>query len=176
MKNRHKIVLSLSRIDKWLELIGWISLVGIWVYTLMNYSKLPDQIPIHFNLAGEADRFGNSIGILLLPLVATVLFIGMGIVNKYPHKFNYPTIITPHNAVYQYTIATRMIRSLKLSIVLIFGLIVYETIKYTQGDIDGLGTWSLPLILILIFAPVVYFLVLGARRDSSTSDPEKWIN
>lgn len=175
MKHRPKIKLSLTLADKIIEAIGWIGILGIWILTLQNYMGLPDQIPIHYNFSGEADRFGNKAYILLLPIVATILFVAMTLLNRYPHIFNYPATITPHNAVRQYTIATRMLRFLKISIVLIFGLIVYEVIKYVEGDVEGLGTWSLPLILVLVLAPVVYFIVLGARRDSSSSNPEDWI-
>lgn len=166
MKHRHKINLHLTLADKITEAIGWIGIIGIWVFTLLNYAELPEQIPIHNNLAGEADNFGSKSYIILLPVIATVLFLGMTLLNKYPHRFNYPSIITPHNAVAQYTNATRMIRFLKVSIVLIFGLLVYETLNYVDGDVDGLGTWSFPLILALLIIPIVYFVVLGARRDS----------
>lgn len=166
MKHRHKIDLNLTITDKIIETMGWIGLISVWIFTLLNYSKLPAQIPIHYNLAGEADSFGSKWYIILLPIVATILFLGMTVLNKYPHRFSYPAIITPHNAVSQYTNATRMIRFLKVSIVLIFGLITYETLKYVDGEVNGLGTWSLPLILVLVFIPIAYFIVLGARRDS----------
>jgi hypothetical protein len=29
--------------------------------------------------------------VLALPIVATVLFLGLSILNQYPHVFNYPT-------------------------------------------------------------------------------------
>lgn len=166
MKHRHKIELTLTITDKVLEALGWIGILGVWLFTLLNYAELPEQIPTHYNLAGEADDFSSKWYIMLLPIVATILFISMTILNKYPHRFSYPAIITPHNAVLQYTNATRMIRFLKVSIVLIFGVIVYETLKYVNGDVNGLGTWSLPLILVLLIAPILYFIILGARRDS----------
>ena len=161
MDERQKIKLELTTIDKTLEILGWISILAIWILTITNYTNLPDIIPIHYNGAGQADGFGGKGNILTLPLISTVLYIGMTILNKFPHIFNYPTDITKDNALRQYTNATRMIRYLKLIIVVIFGAIVLQTIRNVNGQISGLGVWFLPLILGLIFIPLTYFLIIS---------------
>ena len=163
MNNRPKIKPILTTTDKAIELVGWIALIGIWVLTLVNYSSLPETIPIHFNGAGKADGFGNKENILSLPIVSTILFIGMTVLNKYPYVFNYPSAITKENALQNYTNATRMIRFLKLIIVIVFGLIVFKIIDNVKGNADGLGTWFLPLILGLIFIPTAYYLMKALR-------------
>jgi hypothetical protein len=97
--------------------------------------------------------------IFTLPLVATVLFVGLTILNRFPHIFNYSGDITKDNALRQYTNATRLIRYLKVIIVVIFGLISYQTINHANGQTEGLGLWFLPLTLGLIFIPTIYFLI-----------------
>lgn len=159
MKKRPKIILELTTTDKAFEILGWISILSIWVLTTINYPNLPDNIPIHFNGLGQPDGFGGKVNILTLPLIATILFIGMTILNKFPHVFNYPTNITADNALGQYTNATRMIRYLKLIIVVIFGLIELQTIRNVNEQTSGLGVWFLPLTLGLIFFPLTYFVV-----------------
>jgi hypothetical protein len=52
-----------------------------------------------------------------------------------------------------------MIRYLKLSIVVIFGLIAFKTIQNANGEADGLGVWFLPMTLGLIFIPLTYFVI-----------------
>ena len=164
MKNRPKIELQLTQRDKILEVIGWILLIGTWILTFTNYFDLPETIPIHFNAAGEADGFGSKKTILALPIISTLLFIGMTFLNKYPHVFNYPNEITEENALSQYTNATRILRYLKVIIVLIFGGIVFMTIQNVNGKADGLGTWFLPLSMILIFMPILYLLISGNKK------------
>ena len=159
MSERPKLKLELTKFDKIHEILGWTLILAIWVLTISNYSNLPDTIPIHYNGAGQADGFGGKGNILTLPLIATVLFIGLTILNKFPHVFNYPTNITADNALRQYTNATRMIRYLKLIIVVIFGLIAFKTIQNANGQADGLGIWFLPMTLGLIFIPLIYFVV-----------------
>ena len=119
MNKRPRIELKLTQIDKILEIFGWIAIFGIWTLTLTNYFELPEIIPTHYNGTGKADGFGNKANILTLPIVSTILFVGMTILNKYPHVFNYQSEITDENALHQYTNATRMMRVLKLVIVLI---------------------------------------------------------
>ena len=158
MEARPKIKLDLTTADKTIEIVGWFLVVAVWGLTITNYSNLPDTIPTHYNGAGQTDGFGGKAIILTLPLIATILFIGMTILNKFPHVFNYPTNITQANAFRQYTNATRLIRYLKLVIVLIFGLIAFKTIQNANGEADGLGIWFLPLTMGLIFIPLTYFI------------------
>ncbi len=158
MVERPKIKLNLTNTDKVIEFIGWIILIGTWVLATLSFSDLPESIPTHFNGAGEADGFGEKTNIFVLPIIGTILFIGMTMLNKNPHIFNYPKTITNENALNQYSNATRMIRVLKLTIVFVFGLILFMTLQFTNGNADGLGTWFLPLTISLFIIPTLYFL------------------
>ncbi len=94
MTNKPKIRPNLSTTDKAMELIGWIVVLGIWILPLYYYSGLPESIPIHYNGAGEVDSLGGKASIFILPIISTILFIALTILNKYPHVFNYPVQIT----------------------------------------------------------------------------------
>lgn len=160
---RPRIKIELTVTDKAVEIIGWFALLAIWVLAISNYSNLPDTIPTHYNGMGNADGFGNKTNILILPLIANILFVGITIINKFPHIFNYPTQITVENALRQYTNATRMLRFMKLILVILFGLITFKTIKGANGQSFGLGVWFLPLTLGLIFIPLTYFIIKSFR-------------
>ena len=159
MEERPRIKLELTTVDKAFEIIGWLLIISVWGFTVINYANLPETIQTHYNGAGQADGFGGKATILTLPLIATVLFVGLTILNKFPHIFNYPTNITQDNALRQYTNATRMIRYLKLIIVVIFGLIAFKTIQNGNEEAKGIGIWFLPLTLGLIFIPMIYFVI-----------------
>ena len=156
--------LKLSGLDVAMELFGWLILIGLWVLVFINFQGLPETIPIHFNAAGKADGFGNKWNMLTLPIVASVLYIGMTILNKYPHVFNYPTeVLTEENALKNYTMATRLLRVLKLVLVIIFSLIVFRTIQNINGTAEGLGVWFLPLTLGMIFIPMAYYIIKSIK-------------
>ncbi|KAA5823370.1 DUF1648 domain-containing protein [Algibacter amylolyticus] len=166
MNTRPRIKLKLTKTDKTLEIFGWVSLLVLWSLTLANYVELPEIIPTHYNSTGEVDAFGDKSNIFALPIITTILFVGLTILNKNPHVFNYPCEITKENALHQYTNATRMMRVLKLVVVLIFGIIVFRTIENVNGNADGLGTWFLPLTMAMIFIPMIYFLNNANRNKN----------
>jgi uncharacterized membrane protein len=162
---RPKLKIRLAPMDKWTEGLGWLGVIALWALVTSAYATLPDTIPVHYNGAGQADAYGTKANLLTLPLVATVLFAGLTLLNRFPHVFNYPTEVTPENAQKLYTSATRLIRYLKLIIVLIFGAIAFRTIRHAQGSTDGLGIWFLPLTLGLIFIPLGYFVVRMIKSE-----------
>lgn len=159
MEERPRIKIKLTGADKMLEIIGWLINAVTWILVIIYYPNLPDTIPVHYNGAGQADRFGEKVSVLILPVIATILFIGMTILNRFPHVFNYPNKITQENAERNYINATKLIRYLKLIVVVIFGFITLMTILIAQGDANGLGTWFLPLMVGLIIIPAAYFVV-----------------
>jgi hypothetical protein len=83
--------------------------------------------------------------------------------NRFPHLFNYLQPITQENALRQYTIATRMIRVLKLVLAGVFFALLHRTVQTAQGEAQGLGTWFLPLVLALVYLPLGYYLYKSFR-------------
>lgn len=168
--DRPKIKPALTSADKALEYIGWVILSATWIYTLIQFTSLPETIPIHFNGAGEPDNFGNKESILALPAISTAIFIGFTHLNRFPHIFNYTEKITAENARFHYTQATKLMRYLKLAIVFIFSYMIYQTIQTAKGEADGLGGWFLPFVLVLLLAPLGLYLikmVVGGEREKT---------
>ena len=163
MEERPKIEIKFNTADKLLEIIGWITLALQWIMTILNYSNLPDTIPIHFNASGQADDFGSKGYIFTLPIIGTVIFLGITILNKFPHIFNYPTAITKDNAEKQYKNAFRMMIYLKFVIVFTFIIIQYKTIQTAFGNSQGLGVWFLPLSMGLILIPTIFFVIKAVK-------------
>ena len=163
MESRPRLKLEITSTDKILEVSGWFTLIFLWVLTIVFYEMLPDIIPTHFDGSGNANSYGSKMTIMFLPPIATVLFIGLTLLNNYPHIFNYPVSITPDNAFKQYTNATRMLRSLKLMIAFIFSLVVVLIYYSVQSGSGSLSTWFLPLILLIIFVPTTFFVIKAVK-------------
>lgn len=159
MEKRPVIKLHLSFFDRLTETAGWILVILLWSFTIYVWFKLPDMIPTHFNAAGKADGHGSKETLLVLPVIGSFVFALITLLNKYPHIFNYAVKITNDNAERQYTLATRMMRYLKLCILLIFLSITILTFLISTGKASGLGQWFLPATLLLIFLPIIYMLI-----------------
>jgi uncharacterized membrane protein len=163
MQARPKIKIELSKFDKVVETLCITILIGLWVGTIAFFSKPPDQIPTHFNAAGQPDDFGSKTGIFLLPAIATIIYTGMTILNKRPHIYNYLQPVTIENAQRLYTSATRLIRILKLAVVVIFSGIVVMTYRTSLTESKGLGKWFLPFVLLLMVAPIIFYLIKSLK-------------
>ncbi|MES2373785.1 MAG: DUF1648 domain-containing protein [Bacteroidota bacterium] len=169
MEARPKIKLTLSPLDNALELTGKIFLLVLWGLIAYTYFKLPATIPIHFNASGQADGYGNKATLLLLPALATLLYVGLTQLNKYPHIFNYMGNITEDNALRQYTIATRMLRFIKVAILLIFSLVILFVYLTINGVTKGLGSWFLPFTLTLFLVPVIITISQSLKKKNNSA-------
>jgi len=83
--------------------------------------------------------------------------------NKFTDLHNNSNKIIQENPIKQYYYVTRLIRYLKLIIVVLFGVIVSQTIRYINGQTDGLGVWFLPFALGIIFLPLIYFVAKSIK-------------
>lgn len=157
MKERPKIEIQLTSMDKIMEVFGYLVLVTFWIMNISSFNQLPAEIPIHFNGLGEVDQTGSKISIFALPVIGTLVFTVLTLINKYPENFNYRVEIDAENAEKQYTNSTKMIRLLKVVVLFVFILIDYFTIQISVGNSTGLGKLFLPCVLALIFIPIGYF-------------------
>ncbi|MEO6539573.1 MAG: DUF1648 domain-containing protein [Ferruginibacter sp.] len=139
-------------------------LIIMWGFTIVNYLKSPEIVPIHYDSSGNINGYGSKLTILFLPLIPTIIFWGLTQLNKYPHVFNYMTEITADNAERQYTGATRMIRILKVSCVLMFTIDTLSAFLTTIGIIKGLGVWFLPLSIILLVLPIILAIIQPFKK------------
>jgi len=131
IKNDRPILkIKLTKFDYLLESISLLVYLGTIIYIIYYYNKLPNIIPIHFDFSGKADAFGNKSQIISIPIINTILYIGLTVLNKYPHIFNYLGEITLDNAASQYKFATRLLRFIKLIVMIVFLVIVISVIHY----------------------------------------------
>lgn len=124
---------------------------------------MPEVIPQHYNAYGKADGFGSKSNLFILAGIASILNIGLSVLKKYPHRFNYPIEITKENEIRQYAIATRMLRFVKLILVLIFSSLIIKTILIAKVGSLELGSWFLPIALSCLIGSIAYFLILSFR-------------
>jgi uncharacterized membrane protein len=164
---RPRLKIPLKPIDVWMELFSLFLLVTITGYAIISFDSLPDVIPTHFNGKGVPDAFGDKTSLFSPIILLTLLFAGLTLLNRFPHLFNYMGKITKENALHQYTLATRMVRLLKLSVLLIFGFITYSQIQTATSNTSTLGGWVLPFVLITIFAPLFGYFFYSFKDPKS---------
>lgn len=95
--------LPLSNFEKQLN---WLAIGSVLVHIsliALNYSQLPDRVPIHFDITGTPDNYGNKATVWILVGLAIAMYFFMRfIANLSADKYNYPVKITPANAKQQF--------------------------------------------------------------------------
>ena len=156
---RPKIKVPLEGLDVIIDLLSVAVLILMIIYAIMSYSELPETIPSHFNAKGEVDGYSEKSMFWLLPTIGFVLFIGLYIINKYPHLHNYMINITEDNALKNYRLSTRIVRFTNLFIMLIFGFITFTIAQSAKGNTSNLDSWILPFIIgISIILPITILI------------------
>ena len=87
--NRPRVDVPLQSIDILLDIISATLIILMIVYVATSYGELPDIIPSHFNGKGEIDGHSEKTTLWFLPAISIAMFIGLFILNKYPHMHNY---------------------------------------------------------------------------------------
>ena len=150
---RPRIKIPLESSDIIIELISITLLVLMISYAGFEYNSLPETVASHFNASGKADDYSNKIIIWLLPVIGLVTYIGLFIVNKYPHIHNYMVNITEVNALKNYRFSTRVVRYTNLYCILIFAFITYKIIEGAKGnELDFLG---MPFLIFTLGTPLI---------------------
>jgi len=111
-----------------LEATSLAALIFLWLLTieaLYGPNHLPSRIPTHFNLAGNPDAWGSPNGLSLLPAIATIVYLVLSLISRYPASFNYPARITAQNRNRLHALALQMIAAIKAETALLFAILQY---------------------------------------------------
>jgi uncharacterized membrane protein len=129
-------------------------------YTILAVNTLPDRIPIHFNFEGEADNFGSKHTLWMFPVIASILVGLMSVIKRHPEYLNIPVKITDENRERQQRLAMGLLSSIACAIPILFGLIIYSTLRYVRD-----GSFDIPIVLLLlvVFVPIVIYFYLAYK-------------
>ncbi|GAA4641868.1 DUF1648 domain-containing protein [Gordonia humi] len=107
--------------------VRWAGPVGsviVTIVVLATYPSLPDRVPTHFTGAMEADSYGPRWSVLALGAVFVALSGAMGWLADKPHRFNYPTPVTPDNAQAVYRAGAMMMGGLGCAMPILYAGLV----------------------------------------------------
>lgn len=147
----------------WQRVLGILSpalLLGTVVYILIRWPHLPEQIPLHYNIAGEIDGYGGRGMLLLMPVLGLVTDGVVALVGRFPKSWNTGARVTLYNRVRVYRLVRDLMAELRLAMALFFGgFAVYQSLlpEHFSGNVIGLLT-------LLMFVPIVRYFVRLRRR------------
>ena len=158
-----KTNIKLPLTDRLLEILGVAGIVLLILLPILYINKLPDTIPVHFNLIGEPDGYGSRNSIWALPAIGFFLFITIVFIPKMLIHFN-NTEFDNKEKKFRFLNAMRMVRIINMLVVFMFGSITYHTILASLGSPAGLWNYSTMFFLLFIFVVSVVFLIKIKRK------------
>ena len=167
-EKRPKITVPQNSTDLWIDRFSFLLFFIIWLSVFVYYPDLPDEIPTHFNGRGQADAFGSKQSIWVLMGVFSSIFIGIYILNKYPHLHNYTVKITEENALKNYRFSTRVLRVVNFLNLLVLAYILKTMMTPYEKQSTAFGGWFLPTIMIGSLVLIIYIFVKANKINSKT--------
>lgn len=162
LQDRPILKIKRSWIEIVLDIIGVLSFLSICAYCIYTWSSLPDQVPMHYNAKGEIDGWGGRASILIMPFIGVFLWIGLGVLERFPHIHNYSGL-TEGNAERLYKNSSMMVNVLKNEVVITFAYFTWKSIQDAYGNPLYNGVWELPIFLVIIFGSMAFFIIRWFR-------------
>jgi hypothetical protein len=155
---------------KTLEMIALLLLLFLWTVTVravFGSHALPARIATHFDAAGQPDGWGTPAMLWMLPGIATIIYLLMSLVARYPSALHFPMRTQPVARRRLEVIALNMISWLNVEVVCLFAWIQYETVAFARRGQGTLSPVFLPLVLVAVFGTIALH-VNAMRRVART--------
>ena len=142
-----------GKFDIVLNILCMLMLISIIFFLIIIWSKIPDEVPMHYDFAGNTDRWGSKLEIIILPIISWIMYIFMTIIEKFPQVWNTGVKVTEENKERVYSILLHLISTIKFIVVCVFMYLTVQTALVFE-----LSAWFLPIFLLIIFGDLFYWI------------------
>lgn len=67
-----------------INIICLLVLIGTTVFLIAYWKNIPNEIPMHYNAAGEVDNMGDKSSVIMLPILNWIMFGIMSVIELCP--------------------------------------------------------------------------------------------
>jgi immunity protein, SdpI family len=144
-------------------------IAGAWLFSIAVYSRLPDRVPVHWDLSGEPNRYGSRIeGAFLLPVLMIAMYLVM---QWYPSRDPRAANIAKFRGAYD-TVVAAMIAFLCGVHILILGQALGWRVDITTIALVGVGAM---LVIVGNLLPLARSnFIFGIRTPWTLSSEQVW--
>jgi len=130
---------------------------------LIFWDQLPDRVPAHFTLSGEADRYAGKWIVWLSPAISLFIFFLLGLTLRNPNMVtNYPYTITPDTREQHYAVIRAMAHWLRAGIIWTF---TYIELILVPGVLSKYSWTGAVILVIIAFVILRTLLILRRGRN-----------
>jgi len=144
-------------------------IAGAWLFSIAVYSRLPDRVPVHWDISGEPNRYGSRIeGAFLLPVLMIALLVLM---QWYPSRDPRASNIAKFRGAYD-TVVAATIAFLGGVHVIALGQALGWRVDITTVALVGMGAM---LVIIGNLLPLARSnFIFGIRTPWTLSSEQVW--
>lgn len=161
-ENKEKVQRLCKILQRFTLLLGIITII----LPIVFWNRIPDVIPSHYNSAGIADQYSDK-GILIFLLFMVAFLMGIMSIAVYYVKQEMMSKYAKEASASQMSAAYIMLVLMNFSIQCIFAYITY-----CSATARSLGRFFLIFALVLVFVPIVVFVIYGYQNGKRNSSDE----
>jgi uncharacterized membrane protein len=151
------------------EWLHWLLIGGMFGLTAASWAGAPDRIPVHWNLAGQVDRWGGRFeGLLAIPLLALGIYALFLLLPRLdPGRANYPAFAGAYG-------------TLRIAVLALMAALHGVVILATRGvpvrveTVVPLGVGALFVVVGNVMGKVRPNWFVGIRNPWTLSSKEAW--
>lgn len=125
-----------------------------WLWS--SWDRLPETVYSHFGPSGAPDGSGARETLIAMPAMALLVWAVLGVLSRFPRKFNYAVRITQENAQRQYALGVSLLSWMRLFVPALMCYIAWAGAMVSLGEADGLD----PAVMIGITAGMALMIVI----------------
>jgi uncharacterized membrane protein len=145
------------------------ALASLLVTPVLGWTDIPDRIPHHFGPTGQPTAWTDRAISIFPAVLGVVIYVGLTLLNRIPHLFNYPWPITEQNAAIQYQLARSLVTWLKLVIVGMFAYLLWGTLEVAEGGTDRIHPLAIVAFLLALHVIIGIFVYRMYRHRNDAS-------
>ncbi len=149
--------IKLDTTDKISEVVSLLLIaIGIFIVAF-SLPDLPNEVPVHFDLKGEPNRFGSKYELWIGVVVSVILYMIFTLISSRPHLYNYPS--QKNDLESQYKLGSKMMRSLKVWMLLFLLIVNYIVVQSAHTNSAKGVLWLITFILTIVAGHFIYFFI-----------------
>lgn len=148
MSESFKWRLPKSRLRTFLNSATFILFVGSIIYTILIYPSLPEEIPINFNLEGEADGWGSKATIFMFPLIIGPTLLMIYLLSRFSYLFHFEQLREVDKRRYISISQNTALFNTWISLTLFYSVWM---VKRKAEGLSAFEPWSFYLIIGVLF-------------------------
>lgn len=148
-----KIEIKKSKADIIMEFLCLLMLIGIALYLLICWHRIPDKIPMHYDWDGNIDRWGGKMELLILPVMTWLMYLFLTVIEHFPKVWNTGVHVTEENQLRVYRTLKYLLKTMKIIVVFDFSFMTFFSLM--QKNLPG---WFTFVILAVVFGDLFFWI------------------